>query len=166
MKLYKSFGNMSGNASGHTSESFASHTPINSLPPPMDVPVQIQQQQYQHEEAGFNPSRAIRKFQKPTSMYAQPQQMYAQPQQMYAQPQQQMYAQPQQMYQANDGVEHGVHISEGFQIPMCKRISAHLKECKKCSRKYSSDANSYICIIVGLVLFIMFLLTKIIDKFG
>ena len=48
----------------------------------------------------------------------------------------------------------------------CKTITDHLKSCSKCSRKYVVDTNSYVAIIIGLVLFVLFLLTKIIDKFG
>lgn len=48
----------------------------------------------------------------------------------------------------------------------CKKIAEHLKTCSKCTRKYVVDTNNYVAIIIGLVLFILFLLTKIIDKFG
>jgi hypothetical protein len=48
----------------------------------------------------------------------------------------------------------------------CKKIAEHLKSCTKCSRKYGNDTNTYLAIIIGLVLFILFLLTKIIDKFS
>ena len=49
---------------------------------------------------------------------------------------------------------------------MCKRIAEHLKSCSKCARKYVVDTNNYVAIIIGLVLFVLFLLTKIIDRFG
>lgn len=45
---------------------------------------------------------------------------------------------------------------------LCKKIAEHLKKCSKCSRKYAKDTNQYIAIIIGLVLFVLFLLTKII----
>lgn len=48
----------------------------------------------------------------------------------------------------------------------CKSFAEHVKACSKCSRKYVVDTNSYVAIIIGLVLFVLFLLTKIIDKFG
>jgi hypothetical protein len=61
---------------------------------------------------------------------------------------------------------YGVPIQPQTAEKLCSRIAKHLENCKKCSRKYSNDTNTYISIIVGLILFIMFLLTKIIDKFG
>lgn len=48
---------------------------------------------------------------------------------------------------------------------ICQKVQRHLRKCPGCKKRYSHH-NMYITIIMGLVLFIMFLLTKIIDKFG
>jgi len=45
----------------------------------------------------------------------------------------------------------------------CRNIMEHIESCKMCRKIYKRD-NRLITIIVGLVLFIMFLLTKILDK--
>ena len=47
----------------------------------------------------------------------------------------------------------------------CNKIEAHIKECSKCSKIYRKNVNTYIMIIIGLILFIMFLITKIVDKY-
>lgn len=48
---------------------------------------------------------------------------------------------------------------------ICTKVQRHLKKCSHCKKKYSHN-NLYITIIMGLALFIMFLFTKIIDKFS
>jgi hypothetical protein len=163
MKRYKSFGETGHHSSGHSAIS-----PITALPPAQDVPRHIQQQEFQREEAGFNANRAIRNFgdRGGQSVFMEPppqQQMYMQPQQ-----QQQMYMQPQQqqpMYMPPaPPIQYGQPIYE--EEDTCEKIRKHIKKCKKCAKKYRKDNNLYITIIIGLLMFIMFLFTKIIDRLG
>lgn len=46
----------------------------------------------------------------------------------------------------------------------CKMIMNHIEKCKICSKVYKHDENKYIMTIIVLVLIIIYLLTKIIDK--
>lgn len=46
----------------------------------------------------------------------------------------------------------------------CARIMHHIKKCNLCSNLYKQNSNTYLCIIVFLVLLILFLITKLIDK--
>jgi hypothetical protein len=154
MKLYKSFGSMESDSTPSPSYSSyppgyygASSTPIEMLPDMMGGP---------------HAANAIRNFGggSQQQQYGPPPPMMGPP--MVPQgPQQQLpsYADMMQLY-AN------YPQMAPSEEPLCKRIAEHLKSCSKCSRKYVVDTNSYVAIIIGLVLFVLFLLTKIIDKFG
>lgn len=139
MKLYKNFGDMGIPTTTYSpqQQDFAGKTPIDNLPA-MDIPTQIQHQEHERDEMATRAQKAIRTFQRKEE---QPQ--YYQ-QQQYFQPQQQQILP---------------------QVDNCASVREHIKECLKCSKKYGNDINTYISIIVGLLLFIMFLFTKIIDKF-
>jgi len=164
MKRYKSFGMINkGNPPSppQTVESYnyqTGYTPLDSLPPARDIPQHIQQREYQHEDSGYNPSmRAIRNFQRDSHQPPpqQPPQPYYQPYpQQYSHQEGQPYY-PQYAFPIQQNKPHE---------KLCSRISKHMVNCKKCSKKYACDTNTYITIIVGLLLFIMFLLTKVIDK--
>jgi hypothetical protein len=151
MKLYKNFGDVGVNNQIPVQEQYG-YTPLESLPYPADVPTQFQQQDHQREIQGMSAMKAIRNFDhnKPTN-YGQQQMMT--PFQQF-QEQRGQYILPQYPPQ-----QHMV-----YQV-QCEEINKHVKDCKKCSKKYANDINTYISIIVGLILFIMFLLTKIVDKF-
>lgn len=106
------------------------------------------------------------------------------PQQMHPS-QQQMYMYPPQSYTINpmmysyppppppppvypeDASVNKKHIKKNTKYiddddDLCLQIAKHLKKCKECKKKYNrNDSNTYLIIIVGLVLFILFLLTKI-----
>ncbi len=148
MKLYKSFGTMEGNS---TPAPYT--TPIDMLP---DAGV------------GIPVSKAIRQFShQPPPMHQQPHPPMEYYSQMAQQPQMpQQYFTPPPTMQIQPPPPYMVPELMFTEEMMCKRIAEHLKGCSKCSRKYNVDTNQYIAIIITLVLFILFLLTKIIDKFS
>jgi hypothetical protein len=47
----------------------------------------------------------------------------------------------------------------------CKTIVGHINQCSDCKRQYKRNKHTYISIILGLLLFIVFLITKLIDKY-
>lgn len=48
----------------------------------------------------------------------------------------------------------------------CELLAAHIRGCQMCARRYRKDHNTYITIIVALVLLVMFMMTKLIDRLG
>jgi len=46
----------------------------------------------------------------------------------------------------------------------CSLVMKHIKRCELCASLYKQNTNTYLCIIVFLVLLILFLVTKLIDK--
>lgn len=46
----------------------------------------------------------------------------------------------------------------------CEDLIIHIDNCKKCRRKYRSNYNSYLTVVVIMAFIILFLLTKIVDK--
>ena len=167
MKRYKSFGQTGISQSSSNPKYDApssNHTPMYALPT-ADVPQQIQQQEYQREESGYNVNRAIRNFAR-QPQYQQPQPYPQQPQPYPQQQYQQPQPYPQQLPLPLPSYPLPTYSHE-TPVKLCSKISKHLKNCSSCAKKYTNaDVNMYISIIVGLILFIMFLLTKIIDKFG
>ncbi len=168
MKRYKSFGETGKPTAARRTMSIDQYTPTQNIPM-MDVPQHVQYQEYQREDEGVGFSnRAIRNFNHNTGynpQYNQPQ--YTQPQyQPQYQPQPQ-YTQPQYPPQYNPPQYNQSQEIPSYKEDICDRVLKHIKNCPSCNKKYmNNDVNYYITIIVGLLLFIMFLLTKIIDKFS
>lgn len=46
----------------------------------------------------------------------------------------------------------------------CSDVMQHIKKCQLCIGLYKCNSNTYLCIIVFLVLLILYLITRIIDK--
>lgn len=68
------------------------------------------------------------------------------------------YYPPQTQYQYNPPIPK--------EETMCSKMEKHIRACKKCMKKYGQKkVNTYVMIIGALLLFIMFLLTKLVDKF-
>jgi hypothetical protein len=73
----------------------------------------------------------------------------------YQQPTQQNY------YQSPPSIQQ----QQYYQQPLdCKSINEHINQCNVCSRLYRREENKYILIIITLILFIIYLITKIMDK--
>ena len=51
-------------------------------------------------------------------------------------------------------------------LTVCESAKQHLRSCVSCQKCTRRNPNMYIAVIVALILIIMFLLTKIVDKFG
>ena len=77
------------------------------------------------------------------------------PQQRYEQPQH-----PQQKHR----YDHPHQPNPDDFEALCIQVKKHIKKCKSCRKKFTKQNNSHMMIIVLLSLFILFLLTKIIDK--
>lgn len=146
MKHYKTF--------GQTGNDFPSphqgHTPIDQV----DV----------HDAPPTFVNNAVRNFEPRQPYPPPPQQMYQPPpQQMYQPPPQQMYQPPQHMYQHQSGLPS--YSESKSPIDKCLIVSKHIHNCPKCAKLYASPGNNlYICIIVFLLMIILLLLTKLIDK--
>jgi len=163
------------------------HTNIMDLPPAQDVPKAVQSAEYFREtDSMINPSKAIRNFRRPSAFQQQemppqqqqqqmqvppqyqqmmPQNPYGYPGWGYPPPQQQQQQQmmpPPMMFQGPPPQPY--YMPPPVQEKICKRIGPHLKACADCRRKYTSGSNTYISIIVVLILIIFFLVTKVLDK--
>jgi hypothetical protein len=194
MKRYKSFGMMTDIP--QSNNDLPNTTPINLLAPPQDVPQRIQRQEYDREaiispDKNF---RAIRNLQRhlpdhhPSDMTQQyhHSDMMSQyhPSDMT---QQYHHSDMTQQYHPSDIPQyhpsdipqyhpyshphshpHSHHHShkDGDERSLCDKIILHVNKCKKCRKRYSQSNSFYITIIIGLLLFIIFLLTKVIDKFS
>ena len=167
MKRYKSFKTM--NEPQETNEFFQpSATPINEIPL-YDVPSHMQQP---------NVRNAIRKNQmkiprpqeydqhfQPHMQQPMQQQFQHHIQQQFQQQFQPHIQQPmQQQFQHHMQPLLPVHAYKE-EVDVCKQMMKHLKECKKCKKKYGNKGiNKYITIIIALIVIIMVLLTKVIDN--
>jgi hypothetical protein len=85
-------------------------------------------------------------------------QHYPQPQPQHPQPQPQHYPQPQ---------PHRVQQQEQAINPndiSCKLIVAHINSCQLCKKLYQRNNDIYITIIAVLLIFCLFLLSKLLDR--
>jgi len=142
MKHYKTF----GQTNGSQYDTQPQYTPIDKVPM-MDMAPQhsqfraIRNLQHQHPDEIMQQQHSMAMQQMPP-----PQQQFMSP------PQQQFMSPPQQ---------HEVMAQEES---LCSKVMQHIKQCQLCSGLYKHNTNTYLCIIVFLVLLILFLITKLIDK--
>jgi hypothetical protein len=150
MKRYKSFKAMGGGdipQHHHQVEENYASTPISNIPL-YDVPSHVQHgnNQYAHYEAAA--SRAIRNYGDSPGRNNYEYYTRDTPPHQPSQPRRSMI------------------VDDDTEITItCKQIAEHIKKCKKCKKKYDQTSHVYMSIIMILILFTMFLLTKIADKF-
>jgi hypothetical protein len=109
------------------------------------VPYENSQVPYQNTAVSYNDHTPINDILQEPQYHQQPQ--YQQP--MYYEPQR--YMEPR--YQ-----EHPSEVSG------CEALARHLDGCKRCMRKYKTNYNSYLTVIVVMAFIILFLMTKLVDK--
>lgn len=119
------------------------------------------QQEYHHPQPRYTPINEV-----PMMDIAPPPQhrairnlQHQYPEQMMHQRHMQQYEMPQHEIVQPLQYEH----QEERESP-CAKVMQHIKSCTLCANLYKQNSNTYLCIIVFLVLLILFLVTKLIDK--
>ena len=185
MKHYKTFGQTGKTYLRERSRPYAV-PPQHSTPPSQqmesvyepDVPPQFQRAIRQFDRPGKRArttiDQVIEPVEPPHQMMQPPHPQMMQPphpQMMHQEPHPQMMHQephPQMMHQEPQRP----HFDPSQQPPpptmqyptQCPDIHTHIMSCPVCSKIYRRNNNTYISIIICLILFIVFLLTKVVDK--